>query len=125
MSVSLFDPDRGNIAANTLDDTTAELTPGWVIVLTDRQTTGKWGGQPGAQAFMGAYVDALNQMRDTMEHLKGQTDDLAASTRGITRDATETDAQAAQQLQTHWHNHRPDHAPDPTAPGLDTKPVAQ
>jgi len=124
MSISSYNPERAQKAADVMEVTRGELAPSWVTGLTDQQTIGKWGIQPGALHFMGAYVDALNQIRDTMEHLKDQTADLAASTRGITRDATETDDQAAQRLQTHWRSHTADPAaPGPT--GLDTKPVAQ
>jgi len=128
MSVSFFDLDRGDLAAITMGEAADKLATGPVTGLREQQGTGKWGGQPGAQAFMGAYIDALNQIAATIDDLQKQTVDLAFSTHQISSDATETDTQAAQRLQTHWHNHQPSHAPDQTAPGatgLTTNPVSQ
>jgi len=114
MQPSSFDPDRAPVAAKAMSQASSELSSTWVSGLQTQQTTAKWGTQPSAQQFMSDYITALGTICRKLDLLSAQADDLAASTRQITTDATETDAQAAKRMKFDWDNKQC--SPFPTPP---------
>ena len=115
MAVSSFDEAQMAVAAKNLHDARSSLTASSVADLRNAQTTGKWGIQAGPQRFMSGYLDTLSQICSTLDWLQHQVGDLAASTNNISKDATETDTQAAQQITHAWQTEQ-SNPPTPAIP---------
>jgi len=91
--------------------------------LADIQTTAKWGVQYGPVAFMDAYRDKLTDWASQIAWIQAQIDGLSQGVQTVANALTDTDSQAANQLNQIKNSVAAQETANSTGPSAPTAPT--